>query len=228
MEQTITLTERPGPPLPNEVTMRFSDQGVAELAALISHYPTLKACILPALWLAQREYGGYLSGEAMAEVALRLKRPYAEVEGVATFYTMYNTAHKPGKHKIELCTCLSCSVNGAFPLRDYICKTLGVGHGETTDDGMFTFEEVECLDACDRAPVMQVGDEYHGPVDIAYFDKMIADLRSRPDSTVLQLASSIVAVQLRAGEVGGSGGAPPKQPSKQPVADSESGGLKQP
>jgi NADH:ubiquinone oxidoreductase subunit E len=227
MEHSITLTERPGPPSPEEVTLRFSEQGVAELAALVSHYPTYKACILPALWLAQREYSGHLSGEAIAEVALRLKRPYAEVEGVATFYTMYNTAHKPGKHKIELCTCLSCSVNGAFPLRDYICSKLGVRHGETTDDGVFTFEEVECLDACDRAPVLQVGDEYHGPVDAAYFDKLLEDLKVRPDSTVIQLAKSIVAVQLRAGEVS-NGAAPTRQPSKQPPADSESAGLKQP
>ena len=197
---------------------------------MISHYPNLKACILPALWLAQREYEGFLSGDAIAEVALRLKRPYAEVEGVATFYTMYNTAHKPGRHKLELCTCLSCSVNGAYPLRDYIRTKLGVGHGETTEDGEFTFEEVECLDACDRAPVMQVGDEYHGPVDAAYFDRLVEDLRARPDSTVVQLAESIVKVQLRAGEVRevDSGKAAPepgvKTTSENQLADSESAG----
>ena len=201
MEHTITLTERPGPPKPEEVTLRFSEQGVAELAALVSHYPEYKACILPALWLAQREYGGYLSGEAIAEVAVRLKRPYAEVEGVATFYTLYNSGHKPGKHKLELCTCLSCSVNGAFPLRDYIVQKLGIKHGETSADGMFTFEEVECLDACDRAPVMQVGDQYYGPVTAASFDKLVEDLKATPESTVVQYARSVIAVQLRAGEV---------------------------
>jgi NADH-quinone oxidoreductase subunit E len=184
-----------------DVVLSFSDKGVAELEALISHYPTLKACILPALWLAQREYGGHLSGEAIAEVAYRLKRPFAEVEGVATFYSMYNTAHAPGKHKLELCTCLSCSINGTYALRDYIVNKLGVGHGETTSDGMFTFEEVECLDACDRAPVMQVGDRYYGPVDTALFDKLVEDLRMERESTVVGLAASIVAVQLRKGEV---------------------------
>ena len=182
--------------------LTFSPTAVKELDALISHYPNLKACILPGLWLAQREYGGYLSADAIAEVAFRLKRSYAEVEGVATFYTMYNTAHKPGRHKLELCTCLSCSINGAFPLRDYIKQKLGVGHGETTADGVFTFEEVECLDACDRAPVMQVGDQYYGPVDKAYVDKLIDDLRANPESTVVQLADAIVQVQLRTGEVG--------------------------
>ncbi len=230
--QLSSLSARPGPPLPEEVQLNFSAQGVAELAALISHYPDLKACILPALWLAQREYAGFLSGEAIAEVAYRLKRSYAEIEGVATFYTMYNTGHKPGKHKVELCTCLSCSVNGAFPLRDYIRGKLGIGHGETTEDGMFTFEEVECLDACDRAPVMQVGDQYHGPVDAAYFDRLIEQLRATPESTVVQLADAIVKVQIRAGEVTGStGDRETKGKSSHrkkdvPLPDSESAGLK--
>jgi NADH-quinone oxidoreductase E subunit len=227
----IHLSSRPGPPAPDEVTLNFSPRGVAELEALITHYPNLKACILPALWLAQREYEGFLSGDAIAEVAHRLKRPYAEVEGVATFYTMYNTAHKPGRHKLELCTCLSCSVNGAYPLRDYIRTTLGVGHGETTEDGEFTFEEVECLDACDRAPVMQVGDEYHGPVDNAYFDRLIEQLRASKESTVVKLADSIVQVQLRAGEVrdtSAEAGAPKrvgKQTTTMPLPDSESAGF---
>lgn len=192
---------RPGPPKPEEVTLRFSEKAVAELEALKTHYPTEKACILPALWIAQREYGGYLSGEAIAEVALRLNRSYAEIEGVATFYTMYNTAHKPGKHKIEVCTCIACQVCGAYPLWEYLKKKLGVGHGETTPDGMFTIEEVECLDACDRAPVIQVGDEYIGPLDEKGLDALIEKLRKTPESTVIKLADEIVKVHLGKNEV---------------------------
>lgn len=189
--------ERPRIPLAEELTLRFSETAVNELEEIKSHYPDLKSCILPALWIAQREYDGYLSGEAIAEVAHRLQRSYAEVEGVATFYSMYNTAHKPGKHKIEICTCLSCHLCGAYRLRDYIKEKLGVGHGETTSDGMFTVEEVECLDACDRAPVLQIGDAYHGPVDNAAFDQLIEDLRNRTESTVVQMADEIVKVHLR-------------------------------
>lgn len=177
--------------------MRFSEKAVADLDEIKSHYPDLKSCILPTLWIAQREYSGFLSGEAIAEVAFRLQRSYAEVEGVATFYTMYNTAHKPGKHKIEICTCLSCHLCGAYRLRDYIKEKLGVGHGETTADGLFTIEEVECLDACDRAPVLQVGDTYHGPVDNATFDRLVEDLRGREESTVVKMADEIVKVHLR-------------------------------
>lgn len=189
--------ERPRIPTSEELVLRFSEKAVADLEEIKSHYPDLKSCILPTLWIAQREYDGYLSGEAIAEVAFRLQRSYAEVEGVATFYSMYNTAHKPGKHKIEICTCLSCHLCGAYRLRDYIKEKLGVGHGETTPDGLFTIEEVECLDACDRAPVLQIGDTYHGPVDNAAFDRLVEDLRSREESTVVKMADEIVKVHLR-------------------------------
>jgi NADH-quinone oxidoreductase subunit E len=178
------------------LNLRFSEQAISELEALKTHYPTLKACILPALWIAQREYGGFLDGDAIAEVAHRLKRSYAEVQGVATFYTMYNTQHKPGRHKIEVCTCLSCHFNSAYRMRDYITKKLGIKHGETTPDGEFMLEEVECLNACDRAPVIQVGDQYHGPVDEAYIDRLLENLRSSSENTVVRMADQIVQVQL--------------------------------
>lgn len=188
--------ERPKPPKRDELELKFSEQAAKELDALRTHYPEEKACILPALWIAQREYGGYLSGEAIAEVAVRLKRSYAEIEGVATFYSMYNTAHRPGRHKIEVCTCLSCHVCGAYRIWDHLRAKLGIGHGETTEDGVFTLEEVECLDACDRAPVLQVGDRYIGPVTEADVDRLLDELRANPNSTVIQMANEIVMTQV--------------------------------
>ena len=192
---------RPKPPTASEIKLNFSPEGVAELEALKTHYPSIKSCILPGLWIAQREYDGHLSGEAIAEVAFRLHRPYAEVEGVATFYSLYNTQHVPGKHKLELCTCLSCHLLGAWDVRDYLKKKLGISHGETTEDGMFTLEEVECLNACDRAPCMQVGDQYHGPLNESQVDDLLAELRATEESTVIQYANSVVKVQVRAVEV---------------------------
>jgi len=191
---------RPAPPRPEDVELRFSEKAVQELEALKKHYPDLKSCILPTLWIAQREYGGYLPSGAIAEVALRLKRSYAEIEGVATFYTMYSTAHKPGRHKIEVCTCLSCQVCGAYRIFDYLKGKLGIENGETTEDGVFTIEEVECLDACDRAPLLQVGDQYIGPVDEAAVDRLLDQLRANEESTVVQLADEIVKVHLSATE----------------------------
>lgn len=192
--------DRPAPPKPEDVVLRFSDRAVRELEELKTHYPDLKSCILPTLWIAQREYGGFLSGEAIAEVAVRLQRSYAEIEGVATFYTMYNTAHKPGRHKIEVCTCLSCQVCGSYRIFDYLKTKLGIGNGETTPDGLFTIEEVECLDACDRAPLLQVGDEYIGPVDEAAVDRLLDQLRANESNTVVKLADEIVKVHLRDSE----------------------------
>ena len=194
--QLGSANQRPRQPRPEDLELQFSEKGVQDLTALISHYPNKKACILPALWLAQREYGGFLPGEAIAEVAHRLDRSYAEVEGVATFYSLYNTAHKPGKHKLELCTCLCCHVNGAWNLRDRLVEKLGIRHGETTEDGMFTLEEVECLNACDRAPCMQVGSQYYGPLTEESLDDLIEQLRNNPDSTVVEFAADVVKVQL--------------------------------
>ncbi len=195
--QLGAINERPQAPKPEELKLRFSDRAVHELEALKTHYPDLKSCILPTLWMAQREYGGHLSGEAIAEVAHRLSRSYAEVEGVATFYSMYNTAHAVGKHMIEVCTCLTCHMCGAYPLGEYLKKKLGINYGETTADGLFTLHEVECLNACDRAPLLQVGSDYHGPMDEAKVDQLIEDLRSRNESTVVQMADDIVQVHLK-------------------------------
>lgn len=192
--------QRPKAPRPEDLELRFSDRAVRELEALKGHYPDLKSCVLPGLWIAQREYGGHLSPEAIAEVAHRLGRSYAEVEGVATFYTMYNTRHKPGKHMIEVCTCLSCHMCGAYRIVDHLEQTLGIKLGETTEDGLFTVHEVECLDACDRAPLLQVGDEYIGPVDTTMVDALIARLRSQEESSVVRLADAVVQVHLAATE----------------------------
>jgi NADH-quinone oxidoreductase subunit E len=197
--QLGAVNERPKAPRPDELELKFSQTAIDQLEALKTHYPTQKACILPGLWIAQREYGGYLSSNAIAEVAHRLDRSYAEVEGVATFYSMYNTAHAVGKHMIEVCTCLTCHMCGAYRIGDYLKQKLGVDYGETTADGMFTLHEVECLNACDRAPLLQVGDQYHGPVDHAYVDQLLEDLKSQ-DSTVTKLADEIVKVHLIEGK----------------------------
>jgi len=191
---------RPTAPRADQLELKFSPKAVSELEALKAHYPDLKSLILPGLWIAQREYGGHLPPEAIAEVAHRLSRSYAEVEGVATFYSMYNTDHAVGRHMIEVCTCLTCHMCGAYKLADYLKRKLGVGFGETTEDGVFTLHEVECLDACDRGPVFQVGDEYMGPMDESSVDALLDRLRKDAGSSVVRLADEVVQVHLGAGE----------------------------
>jgi NADH-quinone oxidoreductase E subunit len=195
----IRITERPRPPLPEELQLRFSERAVKELEAIITHYPDRKSAMLPALWIAQREYGGHLTPEAIAEVAYRLGRSYAEVEGVATFYTMYNKT-PVGKYMLEVCTNLTCMLCGGYRILEYLQQKLGIQLGETTPDGMFTLTEVECLNNCGDAPVMQVGDIYCRRLTPEKIDALLEELRQREEHTVVQLADAEVQLHLSEAE----------------------------
>ena len=190
------LNERPIAPKPEELKLQFSDKAIKELEKLLTHYPDKKSAALPALWLAQREYGGELTGQAIQEVAHRLQRSYSEIEGVATFYSMYNT-HSTGRHKIEVCTCLTCQVCDGYKIMSYLKEKLDLNAEGNSPDGLFTVHEVECLNACDRAPLIQVGDKYHGPIDEEYLDKLIKKLKNDEESSVVNMANEIFQVHLR-------------------------------
>jgi NADH-quinone oxidoreductase E subunit len=177
---------------------RFSEQSIAELNEIVSHYPEKRAAMLPALWIAQREYGGYLTPEALKEVAYRLERPFVEVEGVATFYTMYNFRPR-GRHHLEVCTCLTCGVVGAYDVVHKLEQVLGCRIGETTKDGEFTLSEVECLDWCGAGTVIQVGDKYFGNVTADNVEQIIADLRKSDAHKPTDLANAVVRVLLPRG-----------------------------
>ena len=123
------------------------------------HYPTKRAAILPTFWLAQQEFG-YLSAGTIEYIGQLLDLSPAYVASVASFYTMFNT--KPvGKFHVQVCTNLSCSLLGAEHIVECIEKKLGIGVGQTTPDGKFTLNEVECLGSCGTAPVAQINDDYH-------------------------------------------------------------------
>ncbi len=178
-----------------EKTYRFSAQAISELNEIIGHYPEKKAAMLPALWIAQREYGGYLTPEAIQEVADRLGRPFVEAEAVATFYTMYNFRPR-GRHHLEVCTCLTCAVVGGYDVLHKLEHVLGCGLGETTKDGEFTLSEVECLDWCGAGTVIQVGDKYYGNVTAENVEKLVSDLRSSDAHTPTDLADAVTKVLL--------------------------------
>ena len=119
---------------------------------IIERYPEgkQKSALLPVLHLAQEENGGWLSVEAMDHVADLLQLKRIEVYEVATFYSMYNL--KPvGRYVFEVCQTGPCMLNGSDGIIEYIKKTLGIGVGETTADGLFTLKTVECLGACGYA-----------------------------------------------------------------------------
>lgn len=129
------------------------------ILALKDKYPETGATLLPALYLAQKEFG-WLSPEAMVFVADTLNISSATVKGVATFYAMYK--NKPmGRHLIQLCTNVSCMIFGAERLVDLLFEKYGLVPGGTTADNRFSLVIMECIGSCDRAPAMLVNTSFH-------------------------------------------------------------------
>lgn len=139
----------------------FSDENVAKANAIIAKYPEGKqasAC-MPLLDLAQRQNDGWLPQAAMDHVAEFLGMVPIRVYEVATFYTMYNL--KPvGKHHVQVCTNLPCWLRGSDEIAATCKRVAGTEFGSTSEDGMFTLSEVECLGACVNAPMVQINDDY--------------------------------------------------------------------
>jgi NADH-quinone oxidoreductase E subunit len=156
------------------VSVAFSETARAEFERLLARYPDRKAVILPALYLAQKEFG-YVSDEAIVYIAGLVGTSPAEIEGVATFYTMYN--RKPvGKYHVQICRNIACSLLGAEHLIEHVAGKLGVKPGGTTPDGKFTLSQVECLGSCGTAPVMQVNDDYYENLTEASIDAILEKL----------------------------------------------------
>jgi NADH-quinone oxidoreductase subunit E len=143
-------------------TKLLSAETLAEIDMWINKYPSdqnLSAC-LAALRIAQDANGGHLTEPLMDAVADYLEMPRISVYEVATFYSMYEL--KPvGKHKICICTNISCMLCGSDEVVAHISKRLGISFGETTADGRITLKEVECLGACVGAPMLQIGETYY-------------------------------------------------------------------
>lgn len=156
------------------MSVAFSDTGRAEVERLLTRYPDRKAVILPALHLAQKEFG-YVSDEAIVYIAGLVGTSPADIEGIATFYTMYNRV-PVGKYHVQICRNISCSLLGAEHLIEHVTGKLGVKPGGTTPDGKFTLSQVECLGSCGTAPVMQVNDEYHENLTVESIDRILDQL----------------------------------------------------
>lgn len=162
-------------PIDAPATLVWPEKAKAEVAEAIARYPVKRSAVMPVLWIAQREWG-WLPPAALRLVAEAVGLPEAEVFGIATFYTMFNM--KPvGRHHLQVCMTLSCSLMGSDRLFRHLEKKLGVGHGETTQDGRYTLRRVECLAACGAAPCMQVGFDYHENLDEKKTDALLETLK---------------------------------------------------
>lgn len=176
-KSTRTLTD-PGPPF------AYTQENRASFDTIVARYPAdrRRSAVLPALYLVQYQQG-YITANAMRHVAGLLGITPADVEDVVSYYSMFYT--KPvGTFVLSVCRTLSCALNGAGRVTEEICGTLGIALGETDPSGTFTVVEVECLGACDRAPVVMVNDAWHEclkPQDAA---RWLDDLRTRGESAL--------------------------------------------
>ena len=138
----------------------LSESAIEEILALRPKYPTLEALTLPALHIAQRASGGWLPEAAIEAVAHLLELPVARVAGVGSFYDMYHV-RPVGRHRIRVCTNLSCQLRGSGEILETIGQELGVEEGQVTSDGRCSYVQFECLGSCDTAPMIMVDDDYH-------------------------------------------------------------------
>jgi len=139
----------------------YTAENAAKIEEICARYPPehRKSAILAAVYLAQHQQG-YITRNAMRHVADVIRCTTAEVEDVVSFYTMFYT-RPVGRHVLQVCRTLSCALRGAERVTEELSKVLGIAPGETDAQGEFTLLEVECLGACDRAPVVGVNDHWH-------------------------------------------------------------------
>ena len=154
----------------------LSEHVLEEIRELPAKYPQHRSAVMPALDLAQEEVG-YLTPEAMSEVAAALQLDPGYVEGVATFYTLFHL-QPVGKHRFYVCTNLSCTLRGANEIVDHLKGAIGVHEPEeVSKDGFFSYEEVECLGACEYAPVMRLDHRYEKDLTNQKIDSLISQRR---------------------------------------------------
>jgi NADH-quinone oxidoreductase subunit E len=155
----------------------LSEHVLEEIRELPAKYPQHRSAVMPALDLAQEELG-YLTPEAMSEVATALQLDPGYVEGVATFYTLFHL-QPIGKHRFYMCTNLSCTLRGANEMVDHLKGAIGVHEAEeVSKDGLFSYEEVECLGACEYAPVARLDHRYQTDLTPQKIDSLIEERRS--------------------------------------------------
>jgi NADH-quinone oxidoreductase E subunit len=151
--------------------VRFDAAMEAQIADILNRYPNPQAALLPVLWLCQERWGWISTGITRA-IAARLRLSPAFIEGVLTFYTMYQL-QPPGRYLLQVCSTLSCQLCGTGELVGHLKQRLGIDFGETTPDGRFTLVDVQCLGACGEAPVVQINNDYYTELTVERLDALL-------------------------------------------------------
>ncbi len=138
----------------------LSTQGQEFVKKELQRYETVESAIIPSLYQVQKENDGWVSEEAIGYLSDFMGIPAARINEVFHFYTMFNK--KPvGKYHVQVCCNVACAMAGTREMTKTFLDEYGVKEGEVTEDGRFTFTKVECLGACDKAPMMQINEDYH-------------------------------------------------------------------
>lgn len=138
----------------------LSPEGQKAVKKELTRYESKDSAIIPSLYIAQKENKGWVSSEVIKHLSQLMEIPESKITEVFKFYTMFN--QKPvGKFHVQVCTNISCAVNGSRELAHHICKELGTKYDEVSKDGRFSVSKVECLGSCGTAPMMQVNDKYY-------------------------------------------------------------------
>ena len=143
---------------------------------IIARYPEKQAAMLPVLWVVQAEQG-WISGPAMEWVARKLECTPATVQSVVRFYTMLDD-RPVGKYKLQVCRTLSCELMGARRIIDHLRERLDIEPGETTADGLFTLQEVECLASCGTGPMLQCNFRFYENLTPERVDALLEELKA--------------------------------------------------
>lgn len=151
--------------------MRFSDALENRFSEMVTHYPTKRSVLVPMLLYIQDEVGA-LTDEAIHEIGQRVELSDLEVRNVISYYSMLRT-HPIGKYNVQVCTNISCMLRGADRIFERCEEKLGVGHKQSTPDGLFHLEEVECIGACSWAPAIMLNYEFHENLTPEKMDEII-------------------------------------------------------
>jgi NADH-quinone oxidoreductase subunit E len=155
--------------------MNFSDEFETRFTEMLTHYPTRRSALVPTLLYAQDEVGA-LTDEVIAELAQRLELTELEVRNVISYYSMLTTKPR-GKYNVQVCTNIACLLRGGEEILHHCKKKLDIGHKGTTEDGLFSLEEVECIGACSWAPAAQVNYDFHENLTEAKMDEILDEYK---------------------------------------------------
>lgn len=171
-------------PVDDGQPFEYTAENRARLEEIAKRYPAAcrRSAILPALYLVQRQKG-YITLNAIGHVAEAIGCSAADVEDVVSFYTMYYT-RPMGQYVLQVCRTLPCALRGAERVTEELSAALGIDVGATDSSGTFSLLEVECLGACDRAPVVMVNDAWHECLDPTDVRALVDDLRARGEAVV--------------------------------------------